>query len=103
MTDRAESRFPECVHEFVGMRPSIETHAECIGLKHAVNLRKGGFQPRITRVIGQAASIPGFVIDEIGRVGKDEAGNSCGKLRQELRAVSMDDGVEMLCHGIAQK
>jgi hypothetical protein len=88
-------------HEAVGLGPAVEAHAKAVTFKHTVHLSKSRFQPCAVIVIRHGASVARFVAGDVRRVGQYEVDAFGGKLRQDMEAVGIDDGVAEVGHGVS--
>src|ERR1035437_3350114 len=98
MTHGAEASGPECLHETVCVRPSVEGEAITVCGKNAVHLSECGLEPCCIVVVAHGAAVSGFVANKVRRVREDEIDAPLGKHRKGLYAVGVDDGVAQSCH-----
>jgi hypothetical protein len=84
--------------ETVGLGPAVEADAKAVRLENAVHFGKGGAEPCAVVVVHDGAAIAGLVARDIRRVGQDEIDAVGGKLRENIEAVAVDEGVAV-SHG----
>ena len=101
MSDKAKARVAPCGDELVGLRPAIEADAEGIGFQDAKHAVRGGLQPFVAIVVGNALAVARAVVHQIGRIGEDEIHAVIGDVFHQHHAIAMKDCVTRRAGGRA--
>jgi len=79
--------------ELVGLRPTVEAHAEGVAAQHAKDFRERRLEPRAIAIIGYRAPIARTVMRQIRRIGQHEINARTAEAPHHFDAIALRDCV----------